>query len=78
MESKVSRRPFVRHRETLSDEGPTLETLDFAIRIGSTPTLYIIVDASVVKEIPDEFYPHDVTKTSSTFTLHQDGYTSWT
>ena len=22
----------------LSDEGPTLETLDFAIRIGSTPT----------------------------------------
>ena len=24
----------------LSDEGPTLETLDFTIRVGSTPTVF--------------------------------------
>ena len=30
--------PFVREKRFLSDEGPTLETLDFIIRIGSTPT----------------------------------------
>ena len=27
----------------LSDEGPTLETLDYTIRIGSTPTSYISI-----------------------------------
>ena len=33
----------------LSDEGPTLETLDFTIRIGSTPTyLYFDLQISVV------------------------------
>ena len=29
--------PFVREKLFLSDEGPTLETLDFTIHIGSTP-----------------------------------------
>ena len=27
----------------LSDEGPMLETLDYTIRIGSTPTFYISI-----------------------------------
>ena len=31
-----------RNMQFLSDEGPTLETIDFTIRIGSTPTfLYL-------------------------------------
>ena len=32
----------------LSDEGPTLETLDFAIRIGSTPTFLYFFFANLV------------------------------
>ena len=35
---RFERWPFVRDKLFLSDEGPTLETLDFTIRIGSTPT----------------------------------------
>ena len=31
-----------RHKVFLSDEGPKLETLDFTIRIGSTPTISFI------------------------------------
>ena len=32
----------------LSDEGPTLETLDFTIRIGSTPT-FLYIKRSVLR-----------------------------
>ena len=32
----------------LSDEGPTLETQDFTIRIGSTPTFFYIGEVSYV------------------------------
>ena len=36
----------------LSDEGPTLETLDFIIRIGSTPTfLCFDLDTDIVRPV---------------------------
>ena len=38
---RFERWPFVRELcMFLSDEGPTLETLDFTIRIGNTPTFF--------------------------------------
>ena len=47
--------PFVREKPEnkfifccLSDEGPTLETLDFTIHIGNTPTFYISICISTL------------------------------
>ena len=39
---RFERWPFVRALALLSDEGPTPKTLDFTIRIGSTPTFSYI------------------------------------
>ena len=39
---------FLFHFMFLSDEGPTLGTLDFAFDVGSTPTFYILICISTL------------------------------
>ena len=46
----------------LSDEGPTLETLDFTIRIGSTPT-FVYLDLYLYKDFFIKPFLQDATKT---------------
>ena len=61
--SSLWRSGFVREKwkhPVLSDEGPTLETLDFAFYIGSTPTfLYFDLYVNSAYATPTRFPPHD-------------------